>query len=337
MSAQALVLCQDSQVLNVLQPVLAQTGVAATVCTGVSTAQAALSAARFNAVIVDCDGIESGTDFLQTVHNSGPNFESVALAIVRTLDGMHTAFAAGANLILWKPVSEQEAARVVRTTRGLSERRRRRFARASVPVLAYANIEGVPEPAIITELSEGGLGVQAFEPLEAQRTVRVHFTVPGSEAQIETMAEVAWADASGRAGLCFTALPESAVAQIRDWISGESTLLTATNRGAIAASHSHFAVSNATKQIVSALLDAILIGGAVALFTLIYYGLTRTIAPAGFTALVQLATFVVLWLAYRFVFFRDPAPTPGAVVTERICRSYFDTPERPIEVSASTR
>ena len=80
------------------------------------TAQEKLASEQFNPVIVDCDGIEAGTDFLASLRQPGPNFEAIALAIVRTLDEMRNAYAAGANLVLWKPATAEEAARMVRAT-----------------------------------------------------------------------------------------------------------------------------------------------------------------------------------------------------------------------------
>ncbi len=331
MASQALVLCQDSQVLNVLQAVLAQTGVAATVCTGVSTAQAVLPTGRFNPVIVDCDGIESGMDFIQTVRESGPNFESVALAIVKSLDGMRTAFAAGANLVLWKPLIEEEAARVVRTAQGLSDKRRRRFARVAVSALSYAQIQGLAEPAMITELSEGGMGVQAFEKLKPGRAVRVRFALPGAGTDITASAEVAWADSSGRAGMRFTGLSKEAFEDVRGWMDRGISF----GGGARLSTEPVFR-GGAGYQIVSALLDTVLVGGATSLFGIVHYLLTRSVPREGVAAMASLVTFIVLWLTYRFVFFRHPATTPGAEAAEHIRKFLFAHHiEDPLELSTS--
>ncbi len=313
MPSQGLVLCEDAQVLSVLQGVLAETGIAATVCTAASTAEGMLAADRFNPIIVDCDGQEAGTMLLERVRQSGPNFESITLAIVRTLDGMRNAYAAGANLVLWKPINKEEATRVVRATQGLSNRRRRRWARRAVAALAYVSIEGVAEPAIITELSEGGMGVQAFDPVKAGRVVQLRFVLPATAVEIVADADIAWSDATGRAGLVFTLLPETARAAIAQWMSAESC-------AAIPAPHS---ASDTTKRRLAWLFDAVLVGGATALFLLIYVLVSRALLSRAGTAITWVAGFLLLGLVYRFVFFRDPARTPGAQAAEHVCALYF--------------
>ncbi len=328
-------MCQDAQVLNVLQPVLAETGIAAALCTDLSAAQAMASTEKFNPVIVDCDGIEAGTEFLERMRQSGPNFESIELAVVRTLEGMRSAYAAGANLVLWKPVNKEEAARVVRATQGLSNRRRRRFARLAVPALAYVHIEGVAETAILTELSEGGIGLQAFDALPAGRVVNVQFCLPRTESELAATAEIAWADNSGRAGLRFTQLSEQARAAITAWVSGEAYVAPAAVAPPREAELCPMpaSVGMTARQVLAAMCDAVLVGGATALFGLIYYVVTRRLPSESNAAIAQLTLFLVLWFAYRLVFFRDAARTPGALAADRICDELAlrrDAPVRPV-------
>ena len=330
MSAQGLVLCQDPQVLGILQPVLAETGIATTVCTGIASAQAMLSSDKFNPVIVDCDGFDSGTEFLESVRQSGPNFESIELALVRTLDGMRNAFAAGANLVLWKPVSKEEAARVVRATQGLSNRRRRRFVRLTVPALVYVTLEGIAEPVLLTELSVGGMGVQAFDRLVPGREVKLRFALPGWKSEITAGAEIAWADASGRAGLRFTSLTETARAAISDWLPGrglvEPAALNPPRENLLCPLPAPLGAP--VKQVLAALCDAVLVGGATALFGFVYYLVTRSLPSESATAVAQLGIFLLLWLAYRLVFFPDPVRSPGSLAAEHICGLYTDTGNR---------
>src|SRR5512146_2541924 len=131
MAAQALLLCRGSQVLSVLQPVLAEMGIEASLCTDVSAARAMLLVRDFDAVIADCADIPEAPDLLQQVRSASSKVE-LALAIVNGFDGMQQAFRVGANLVLWKPVTADEARRVLRTARGLVGGVRRRFSRVSM-------------------------------------------------------------------------------------------------------------------------------------------------------------------------------------------------------------
>ncbi len=219
MSTQSLVLSRDPEVLGTLEPVLAQLGFGANVCTAPPTAQLLLAARQFNPVIVDCEEMDGADQLLQKVHALPPNVESLALAIVRGAAGMQRAFRMGAALVLWKPVVAEEAARVLRTARGLISRMRRRCSRAIVNDLTFVRIEGLREDAMILDLGEGGMGIQALDTLQPDTKVHLSFVLPGGELKVETAATVTWGDRAGRVGVRFEALPEEIRLQIREWIS----------------------------------------------------------------------------------------------------------------------
>jgi CheY-like chemotaxis protein len=343
MASQSLVLCRDPEVLGILQPLLAQMGIGASVCSAPPAAEALLGLRKFDPVIVDCDAIEGAPELLQSVRQVAPNVESIALAIVTGFDGMQRAFRLGANLVMWKPVNPEEASRVLRTARGLVSRMRRRFSRLVVHSLAYVKIEGLPDDAMIADISQGGMGIQALDPLQAGRTVQLRFTLPGSAAEIAAAGEVMWADDAGRAGLRFAALPETAQATIQDWIAAQMAQAAAhwtSPQPPVVPEqpryHPPLQVTDSARKVLAFALDALLVGAATALFGFVFYLVTLAMPDTLVSAAAGVALFALLGLAYRRIFFPDAAQTPGAHAGQLLCEAYLEFQEhRRVQVAGS--
>ncbi len=315
MAPQSLVLCRDSQVLSVLEPVLAEMGIEASLCGDVSAAAALLLVRDFDAVIADCDDIPGAADLLQKARSASVKVE-LALAIVNGFDGMQQAFRVGANLVLWKPVTADEARRVLRTARGLVGQVRRRFSRAPVESLAYVRIETLPEDAMIISISEGGLGIQGLDSMQTGRPVHCRFSLPGSTVEIEADGEVAWADDAGRAGIRFTAITERGKELIRIWMSEQAD----DGSGSVSIAPADLpeellpapVVRSLGQRMLATTFDLLILGLATALFALVFYLQTASFPSQATALLAGDAIFSVLWLAYRLVFFRNPMRAPGA-------------------------
>src|SRR5690242_8254476 len=95
--------------------------------------------------------------------------------------------------------------------------KRRFHARRRMEGLIYVDL-GPDNGAILIDLGEGGLGFQSVVPVSLDQAVLLKFKVPGEADSLESYAEVAWLNESGKGGgLRFVELSENARAQIRGW------------------------------------------------------------------------------------------------------------------------
>ena len=95
---------------------------------------------------------------------------------------------------------------------------RRRSSRHQAESLVYLRFGDLcPTPALVLDLNQRGLSVQAAEPLPPTR-IPLRFMLPGTEFLIEGRGDVIWADDSGRAGILFTELPASSRSQLKQWV-----------------------------------------------------------------------------------------------------------------------
>lgn len=75
--------------------------------------------------------------------------------------------------------------------------------------------------ALLLDLSETGMGVQALSSAPIGATTSLHFELPETGGRVEAVGRIAWNDSSGRLGIRFEELAELARAQLAQWLSSE--------------------------------------------------------------------------------------------------------------------
>jgi TonB family protein len=75
--------------------------------------------------------------------------------------------------------------------------------------------------ALLLDLSETGMGVQALSSAPIGATTSLHFELPETGGRVEAVGRITWNDSSGRLGIHFEELAEVARAQLAQWLSSE--------------------------------------------------------------------------------------------------------------------
>jgi CheY-like chemotaxis protein len=354
MSLQALLVSRDTDAVSVLQTVMRDLDVESAVCAELEPAVERLAQGATSAVVVDYD-VEHAAELLKLMRQNYAG-SCVALAMVKGLASIQAAYDMGANFVLIKPVSPDAAARSLGEATALVERMMHRPARLVVPSLAYVSFEDTHDPAIILDLSEGGMAIQALQPLQASGPLRLHFDLPGSLDSMNLTAEIVWADSSGRAGLRFLDVSEDELQRLRDWvrINGFS-LRPETKREDVApasvlppASAAGLAVkprpepATVAQRLFSTLVDAAIVLLATLLFFGAFLVFARHLPTSRWVLPIALVAPFVLWVLYLYLFLAHPRGTPGMQMAENGIAAadapeMFDlVPPSPL-VSASSR
>jgi CheY-like chemotaxis protein len=325
MTTQSLLLCNDPAAIGVLRDTLNELGIDAEVCELREAALDVLDRRRFDPIIIDCDTIDSDGSVMRKMRESDTNRDSIALGIIRDDTQVRDVYSSGANFVLRKPVSYEEAGRVLRTARSLITRMRRHFLRCVVDTLAYARIDGIDDRPMLLDISEGGLAVQALEPLEPRRAFAVHFNLPGESEEFEAVAAAAWSDPSGRCGLRFLGMPPVQRERLKLWLErngasgpGEAPIDISLPAGGPRV-HLPVQVSPFFHHAMTAVFDLAIVGSAVAVFVAIAYAFVGAAAPADKTTSAMLLLLCVAWLLYRYVFFGTVVMTPGGHAAASAC------------------
>lgn len=218
MRLNSLLISQDSASLSCLSTALAKLDIEVEVCSSSPHAMELLMKCPYSAIVLDFD--EPGAaQVAQMVRLALSERPPLLVALVTELGPVSGAFQAGIKFVLHKPLKARDVALSLWDAKQFMRRDRRRSARDTVKALVQLQVAGATLPALLRDLSEQGLALQAPEPLSPAQTVRLRFVLPGTTQTVHAIAEVIWADETGRAGLFFSRLTPASQKYLRSWFA----------------------------------------------------------------------------------------------------------------------
>jgi DNA-binding NarL/FixJ family response regulator len=218
MSLNALLVCREPQSLRVLAAVLDRLEIEQEVCVSAPQALELLAQRFYSTLVVDFD-LPTAAQLVRLARMAPPQRRPVVFAMIGALTDVGATYQSGANFVLYKPLLVSQVLRSLRAGRGFMQPDRRRSPRHKMETIVYLRLGDVCSvPALVLNVSERGLAVQAAEPLPAGR-LPLRFILPGTAHLIEGSGEVVWADEGGRAGILFTELSDSSLHELKRWLS----------------------------------------------------------------------------------------------------------------------
>ncbi|MBS1850212.1 MAG: PilZ domain-containing protein [Acidobacteria bacterium] len=231
MKLNALILCRNHASLRVLATALDAMDVEHETQISAQEAMEALARGFYSAVVVDFD-VPGAVQVAQLAHMLPARRKPVVFAMIGALTSIAGVLQTGANFVLYKPLILEQVERSLRAARGFLHADRRRSARHKVTTLAHLRLGKNRLTAIVLEVSEQALSLQAPEPIPASPQIAFQFPLPGTDQLIEGTGEMLWADDAGRCALLFTALSAASQKRLRHWLAKQGkkpsrTLLSA--------------------------------------------------------------------------------------------------------------
>jgi ActR/RegA family two-component response regulator len=216
----ALLVTRDQEIVRVIRRALDTVAIDLDTSTSTDTARETLGRRKFDAVMVDCDDVQSGCDIIRELRHGRSNAKSIIFAVTNKITTVKGAFDLGANFVLEKPVSVERATRSLRAAHGLIMRERRRYHRHEVRAtahLSYGTLRDVPTP--LSNISEGGIALATNRTEDMQGPVRMRIDLPGCNRCLEAHGEFVWSNEKGRVGVKFTSIPIAAKSELDTWLS----------------------------------------------------------------------------------------------------------------------
>jgi len=202
MNLDSLLISRDEALAAVLNPALQKISVRLQICGDAQPARDLLTKCKFDAVIIDCDDLQSGVDLLRNLRQTQSNGKSVSFAVLNGKTTTQQAFEWGANFVLQKPLSALHASRCFNAALNFMVRECRRYFRHPVDIPLRIGLPNKQEmSATATNLSEGGMAIRVLGKLPKEIKGQFRFTLPGASISLELTGEVAWADGTRRHSL----------------------------------------------------------------------------------------------------------------------------------------
>jgi len=216
----ALLLTRDQEMLRVVRRVLETVTIDMETVTSTDAARQTISSRKFDAILIDCDDVQSGCEVIKELRRGKSNSKSIVFAITNRVTSVKGAFELGANFVLDKPVSPDRAARSLRAAHGLILRERRRYHRHAINAtvhVSYGSVRNVPVP--LANISEGGVALGTNRTSEMTGPVQLRLELPGLNRVLEAKGEFVWTNDRGRVGVRFTTLNPLAKSDLDSWLS----------------------------------------------------------------------------------------------------------------------
>jgi CheY-like chemotaxis protein len=223
MSFQALlVVSKDDATVHPLKQVLSGFGLSVQCCSH-SGAMGRLKGQKFDAVVVDFDDPAAATLILQQAYKASSGASAITAALLSDKTKVRIAFRAGANFVLYKPITAEQAEVSLRAAVAIMKRERRRSLRVPVQAPVWLRSDAGEEiEGIMLMLSENGMEVMASQPQAAFAQFTFRFSLPGGGSEISGRCELAWSNPNGQAGARFLDLAEEFRSGVKKWIASSA-------------------------------------------------------------------------------------------------------------------
>ena len=216
--AAALLVSNDAVTIEQLSLSMQQLALSQEVCVEVPTALVLLNRRKFDAVVVDLELSGQVGAILQGVRQSPSNRTAVIFAISDSDAGTVSAFKAGSNFVLRRPLSLTSISKTLNVAYGLILRERRRYFRCPVKIPAAIYRAGMPTVHGETvNISERGMAIATSASLQPGVKVQVHFTLPGHDSRFVVGAAICWCKETSL-GLQFISLLPHLASELQEWL-----------------------------------------------------------------------------------------------------------------------
>lgn len=217
MHLNALLMCREHESLRVMAAALDYLAIEQEVCLSAPEAMEAMAQNHYSALVLDFD-LPAAAQVARMARSAPAQRRPVVFAMIGALTDIAATFQAGANFVLYKPLEFSQLMRSLRAGQGFMQGDRRRSPRQKLETLVYLQYGIAALPALMLDVNERGLSLQAAEPLPCVQEVPLRFVLPGTEQMIEGVGELIWADDSGRAGMLFSELSSESADFLKTWL-----------------------------------------------------------------------------------------------------------------------
>ncbi|MGH9514818.1 MAG: hypothetical protein ACRD3P_03955 [Terriglobales bacterium] len=217
MGINALVMSRSNGAVKVLVATFAELGIEYKVSASVLETLEILATEHHSALIVDFD-IPDAVCVAKTARSLPDKRRPVLFGMIGEATSVSIAFQAGANFVLYKALDAQQVLHSFRAARGFMHGDRRSATRQKSETLAYLQFPTGIVPALVMDVTEQGLSLQAAEGLTPLRGVPLRFLLPGTADVIHAIGDFIWADGNGRAGLFFSKIAPACQRDLQAWL-----------------------------------------------------------------------------------------------------------------------
>jgi len=217
----ALLVSADPATIQQFSRALQELSISPDVCQEVPASIRLLNRRKFDAVIIDLELGEQSGVILDELRLSSSNRSAVTFAISGSDAEAIAAFRKRLGFVFERPLSTQSIHSTLKPAYGLILRERRRYFRCPIAIPIVIQRRTMPEVRCHSiNISEGGMAVSTFVPLNPGEEVHVRFTLPGHKVPFLAESTICWGK-TGHLGVRFVSLSPQHKSDLQGWLSGK--------------------------------------------------------------------------------------------------------------------
>jgi CheY-like chemotaxis protein len=217
MKTSALVMSRNTSAVRVLVAAFAELEMEYRVSFSPSETIELLAAGQYSALVVDFD-LPHAVEVARAARVMPAKLKPVLFGMVGATTSIASVFQAGGNFVLYKPLDLLQVLHSLRAAQSCMQKDRRGPSRQKSETLAYLHLPGGTIPALVQDVSDQGLALQAAQPLMPFRGVPLRFLLPGTTHVVKATGDFIWSDKAGRAGLFFTDISVASRRDLQAWL-----------------------------------------------------------------------------------------------------------------------
>jgi PilZ domain len=217
MKLNALVMSRNPGAVKALVTAFAELGIEYRTSFSASETMEILAQGRHSALVLDFDAPHA-TQIAKMARTLNAKHRPVLFGMIGAASPIAELFEAGGNFALYKPLDFLQILHSFRAAEAFMQQDRREASRHRGETIAYLELPGATLPALVQDLTEHGISIQAAEPLVPMRGLSLRFVLPETTQVIHATGDFIWADKAGRAGLFFTNIPAACRRDLQAWL-----------------------------------------------------------------------------------------------------------------------
>jgi FixJ family two-component response regulator len=217
MKLNALVMSRNAGAVKILVAAFAELGIEYRISGSASETIEMLATSRHSGVVIDFD-LPHAVQVARVARELKGKAKPILFGMIGAGTAIAEVFEAGGNFALYKPLDLLQVLHSLRAAQAFMQQDRRDSSRKRGETLAYLQLPGGTIPALVQDLTQNGLAVQAAEPLVPVRGLSLRFLLPGTMQVVHAIGDFVWTDKSGRAGLYFTSIPAACRRDLEAWL-----------------------------------------------------------------------------------------------------------------------
>lgn len=219
MAFECLLVCRDPGVFGTVNRILRNLSISTSMCLSSSRAFEQLAGGSTDLVVIDWEG-EASSELLRSIWQWSKWKKPTIVAISppdRPLPGVH--------VVLAKPITEESGTKSLKLAYSRMLHDHRRYVRHALTMSLLATDDNNRAiPVTITNIGQGGLGLNTKETLMIGDELAFRMVLPGEKKHISVQARVLWTREYGSVGCEFLRVPPVDLDILHDWLKHKSQI-----------------------------------------------------------------------------------------------------------------